>query len=290
MDAFFNWLNNPGYFEEILLTLILVFVLGLLGFIIFLIIKSSKEIHFGKTVLKFDFNKANKENKEDEKENENIKNKSKDPIVNNEDNKKKQVHLEIDYDLYTISYLLDLFFYQMKEEMMHYCEKNGLDKKSFEEYKMYIDEKKGIYLRDLHKFFTDKYLYHNSISKDDLDDLINRNKEATFQYIEQMFTSIRSISINEHKLINEKKDLNLDKLNNRIRKYIELAKEGKSDQSLLTYDEILSDFIEDYEKLIISERNDILYKQMEKIKVVIGILKSMYEESLKSILEDKETN
>ena len=134
MNAFFAWLSTPGPFEELLVVVILMILLGFVGFII------------AKGLLDCDI-KGIRIKSKDNKEKPNDK-----PVVKQEKPNKSDlnnsssvlganVSILATQDYRIISLIIQAHSNRIREEMKQYCSVNGLDKKDRDSYMIYVDEK-----------------------------------------------------------------------------------------------------------------------------------------------------
>lgn len=260
MNAFFAWLSTPGPFEELLVVVILMILLGFVGFII------------AKGLLDCDI-KGIRIKSKDNKEKPNDK-----PVVKQEKPNKSDlnnsssvlganVSILATQDYRIISLIIQAHSNRIREEMKQYCSVNGLDKKDRDSYMIYVDEKKNLYISELKEMFNREYVSYDIISISDIYEIIEESKERMMNKLEKLYIKLRDISIEEHTKINEsKKEL--------FETYLGKALEWreKSYSSDKEVKDILIDYLNRYHKtcenLTINERIDVLNKQVQKIDTI----------------------
>ena len=198
MNAFFAWLSTPGPFEEILLVVIL---LILLGFVSFIIAKGFLDCDIKGIRIK---SKDNREKPNDkpvaqrEKLNKSDLNNSSSVLGAN-------VSILATQDYRIISLIIQAHSNRIREEMKQYCSVNGLDKKDRDSYMIYVDEKKNLYISELKEMFNREYVSYDIISISDIYEIIEESKERMMNKLEKLYIKLRDISIEEHTKINESK-------------------------------------------------------------------------------------
>lgn len=260
MNAFFAWLSTPGPFEELLVVVILMILLGFVGFII------------AKGLLDCDI-KGIRIKSKDNKEKPNDK-----PVVKQEKPNKSDlnnsssvlganVSILATQDYRIISLIIQAHSNRIREEMKQYCSVNGLDKKDRDSYMIYVDEKKNLYISELKEMFNREYVSYDIISISDIYEIIEESKERMMNKLEKLYIKLRDISIEEHTKINEsKKEL--------FETYLGKALEWreKSYSSDKEVKDVLIDYLNRYHKtcenLTINERIDVLNKQVQKIDTI----------------------
>ena len=260
MNAFFAWLSIPGPFEELLIVIILMILLGFVGFII------------AKGLLDCDI-KGIRIKSKDNKEKPNDK-----PVVKQEKPNKSDlnnsssvlganVSILATQDYRIISLIIQAHSNRIREEMKQYCSVNGLDKKDRDSYMIYVDEKKNLYISELKEMFNREYVSYDIINISDIYEIIEESKERMMNKLEKLYIKLRDISIEEHTKINEsKKEL--------FETYLGKALEWreKSYSSDKEVKDILIDYLNRYHKtcenLTINERIDVLNKQVQKIDTI----------------------
>lgn len=259
MNAFFTWLSNPGPFEEISLVVVLLILLGFVGF---LIAKGSIDCDIkGVRIKSKDKEKPNdKPVVQQEKPNKSDLNNSSSVLGAN-------VSILATQDYRIISLIIQAHSNRIREEMKQYCSVNGLDKKDRDSYMIYVDEKKNLYISELKEMFNREYVSYDIISISDIYEIIEESKERMMNKLEKLYIKLRDISIEEHTKINEsKKEL--------FETYLEKALEwrGKSYSSDKEAKDILIEYLNQYHKtcenLTINERIDVLNKQVQKIDTI----------------------
>ena len=260
MNAFFAWLSTPGPFEEILLVVIL---LILLGFVSFIITKGLLDCDIKGIRIK---SKDNKEKPNDkpvaqrEKPNKSDLNNSSSVLGAN-------VSILATQDYRIISLIIQAHSNRIREEMKQYCSVNGLDKKDRDSYMIYVDEKKNLYISELKEMFNREYVSYDIISISDIYEIIEESKERMMNKLEKLYIKLRDISIEEHTKINESKKVLFET-------YLEKALEWreKSYSSDKEVKDILIEYLNQYHKtcenLTINERIDVLNKQVQKIDTI----------------------
>lgn len=260
MNAFFAWLSTPGPFEEILLVVIL---LILLGFVSFIITKGLLDCDIKGIRIK---SKDNKEKSNDkpvaqrEKPNKSDLNNSSTVLGAN-------VSILATQDYRIISLIIQAHSNRIREEMKQYCSVNGLDKKDRDSYMIYVDEKKNLYISELKEMFNREYVSYDIISISDIYEIIEESKERMMNKLEKLYIKLRDISIEEHTKINESKKVLFET-------YLEKALEWKEKtySSDKEAKDILIEYLNQYHKicenLTINERIDVLNKQVQKIDTI----------------------
>lgn len=260
MNAFFAWLSTPGPFEEILLVVIL---LILLGFVSFIITKGLLDCDIKGIRIK---SKDNKEKPNDkpvaqrEKPNKSDLNNSSSVLGAN-------VSILATQDYRIISLIIQAHSNRIREEMKQYCSVNGLDKKDRDSYMIYVDEKKNLYISELKEMFNREYVSYDIISISDIYEIIEESKERMMNKLEKLYIKLRDISIEEHTKINESKKVLFET-------YLEKALEWKEKtySSDKEAKDILIEYLNQYHKicenLTINERIDVLNKQLQKIDTI----------------------
>lgn len=260
MNAFFAWLSTPGPFEEILLVVIL---LILLGFVSFIITKGLLDCDIKGIRIK---SKDNKEKPNDkpvaqrEKPNKSDLNNSSTVLGAN-------VSILATQDYRIISLIIQAHSNRIREEMKQYCSVNGLDKKDRDSYMIYVDEKKNLYISELKEMFNREYVSYDIISISDIYEIIEESKERMMNKLEKLYIKLRDISIEEHTKINESKKVLFET-------YLEKALEWKEKtySSDKEAKDILIEYLNQYHKicenLTINERIDVLNKQVQKIDTI----------------------
>ena len=260
MNAFFAWLSTPGPFEELLLVVILMILLGFVGFII------------AKGLLDCDI-KGIRIRSKDNKEKPNDK-----PVVHQEKPNKSDlnnsssvlganVSILATQDYRIISLIIQAHSNRIREEMKQYCSVNGLDKKDRDSYMIYVDEKKNLYISELKEMFNREYVSYDIISISDIYEIIEESKERMMNKLEKLYIKLRDISIEEHTKINEsKKEL----FENYLGKALEWREKSYSSDKEVK--DVLIDYLNRYHKtcenLTINERIDVLNKQVQKIDTI----------------------
>lgn len=259
MNAFFNWLSTPGPCEEILLVVILLIILGFVGFLI------------AKGLVDCDIKGVKVKSKDKEKSN--VK-----PVVQQEKPNKTDlnnnssvlganVSILATQDYRIISLIIQAHSNRIREEMKQFCSVNGLDKKDRDSYMIYVDEKKNLYISELKEMFNREYVSYDIISISDIYEIIEESKERMMNKLEKLYIKLRDISIEEHTKINESKKVLFET-------YLEKALEwrGKTYSSDKEAKDILIEYLTQYHKtcenLTINERIDVLNKQVQKIDTI----------------------
>ena len=260
MNAFFAWLSVPGPFEELLVVIILMILLGFVGFII------------AKGLLDCDIKGIrikSKDNKEKPNDKPVVKQEkpNKSDLNNNSSVLGANVSILATQDYRIISLIIQAHSNRIREEMKQYCSVNGLDKKDRDSYMIYVDEKKNLYISELKEMFNREYVSYDIISISDIYEIIEESKERMMNKLEKLYIKLRDISIEEHTKINEsKKEL--------FETYLGKALEWreKSYSSDKEVKDVLIDYLNRYHKtcenLTINERIDVLNKQVQKIDTI----------------------
>ena len=170
-------------------------------------------------------------------------------------------------DYRIISLIIQAHANRIREEMKQFCSVNGLDKKDRDSYMIYVDEKKNLYISELKEMFNREYVSYDIISISDIYEIIEESKEKIMSKLEKLYIKLRDISIEEHTKINESKtelfETCLTKALEWREKSYSTDKEAKD--VLIEY---LNRFRKTCENLTISERIDVLNKQVQKIDTI----------------------
>ena len=259
MSTLFTWLSNPGPFEEILLVIILLILLGFIGF---LIARGSIDCNIKGVRIK----SKNKEKENDKPEVQNEK-PNKSDLNNSSSVLGANVSILATQDYRIISLIIQAHANRIREEMKQFCSVNGLDKKDRDSYMIYVDEKKNLYISELKEMFNREYVSYDIISISDIYEIIEESKEKIMSKLEKLYIKLRDISIEEHTKINESKtelfEICLAKALEWREKSYSTDKEAKD--VLIEY---LKRFRKTCENLTISERIDVLNKQVQKIDTI----------------------
>ena len=260
MNAFFAWLSTPGPFEELLVVVILMILLGFVGFII---AKGLLDCDIKGIRIKSKDNKEKPNDKpvaKQEKPNKSDLNNSSSVLGAN-------VSILATQDYRIISLIIQAHSNRIREEMKQYCSVNGLDKKDRDSYMIYVDEKKNLYISELKEMFNREYVSYDIISISDIYEIIEESKERMMNKLEKLYIKLRDISIEEHTKINESKKVLFET-------YLEKALEWreKTYSSDKEAKDILIEYLNQYHKtcenLTINERIDVLNKQLQKIDTI----------------------
>lgn len=168
---------------------------------------------------------------------------------------------------YKIIYLiLQAHSERISKEIELYCKKNGLNEKSKEDYDVYVDEKKNLYIHELNEMLNREYVSYDIIDIHDIKNIINELKEEIMNKVEKLYQSLRNISIDEHKTVKAKRaDIYSNCLSNiTLWKNISYSTATENGSEL---EKILNVFKTEFEKIVIYERIDILDRQKQKIDV-----------------------
>lgn len=264
MSAFFTWLSNPGPFEEICVMIVLLIVLG------FLILMFAK-------FISFDYKGITSKDKNKDKNKKDSSNQIKQTITN--------PLASQDYRL--ISLIVQAHANKVKEEMKQYCKINGLDKKNRDEYMMYVDEKKNLYIAELREMFNSEYVAHDIISITEIYSIIDDTKEMIMNKLEKLYIKLRDISIQEHMKLNEEKDVMYQKAFGKAMEW--RSKNLTDEEKEKTLNEMIEIFKEMCEKLVLCEHIDILTRQMQKIdmtkKELVDIILTKVVEKIEAKIE-----
>ena len=276
IDTLLNWLSLKGPYQEITLFLFLGILLGFLTALPWIIRRAGiKKI--GKNGLEFD--EKNKCSNQTDEEKQKI---TKDKTLFDLKSNKSSVTTTQDYKM--ASLILDSFFLSLKEEIINYCQKNGLNEKGTDEYRTYIEEKKTLYFNELKSIFQKEYIAYDILSPYEIDEVIESLKDQTYHKIETLYNRIRDISVKEHELIAKKKADEKERFKIKINEYVKYC---ASKDNPFSINSILEDHYEENEKLLSCERVDILGKQMEKILYSNDEMKLMYLTTIKDLLNIK---
>lgn len=259
MSTLFTWLSTPGPFEEILLVIILLILLGFIGF---LIARGSIDCNIKGVRIK----SKNKEKENDKPEVQDEK-PNKSDLNNSSSVLGANVSILATQDYRIISLIIQAHANRIREEMKQFCSVNGLDKKDRDSYMIYVDEKKNLYISELKEMFNREYVSYDIISISDIYEIIEESKEKIMSKLEKLYIKLRDISIEEHTKINESKtelfETCLTKALEWREKSYSTDKEAKD--VLIEY---LNRFRKTCENLTISERIDVLNKQVQKIDTI----------------------
>jgi len=242
METFFNWLSSPGPYEEISVILcLLILIVGIPFWLRYL--KISK---ISKNGVEFDVKSSSEK-----------KSKYTALIDNNHSSTASQ-----DHKLFTL--ILRDFSHKVKNEIKEYCRVNGLNLKTDEEYKEYIEEKKSVYFSELREMFQNEYIAYDLVTLEDVEDILETLRDYTFHRIENMYKKVRDISILEHKNLDEKKKVERQLFIENLKSLIERWKEKEKNLEL-SLDNILNIHYTEIEEIIKQERITILDKQIHII-------------------------
>lgn len=259
MSTLFTWLSTPGPFEEILLVIILLILLGFIGF---LIARGSIDCNIKGVRIK----SKNKEKENDKSEVQDEK-PNKSDLNNSSSVLGANVSILATQDYRIISLIIQAHANRIREEMKQFCSVNGLDKKDRDSYMIYVDEKKNLYISELKEMFNREYVSYDIISISDIYEIIEESKEKIMNKLEKLYIKLRDISIEEHMKINESKkelfETCLTKALEWREKSYSTDKEAKD--VLIEY---LNRFRKTCENLTINERIDVLNKQVQKIDTI----------------------
>ncbi|MBR1818233.1 MAG: hypothetical protein IJ772_05215 [Bacilli bacterium] len=273
MEAFLNWLSNPGPCEEITLILVLLLV----SFVIPFWITKLKISKVGKDGIEF----GSREDKKDE----NKKKRSEEGSNSIIEQKKEHISYVTTQDYKIFSLILKEFSTKIITEVKEYCRKNGINLKTEDEYREYTEEKKSIYYNELKEMFRDEYVSYDIISDTDVEDILEKLRDFTFNKIENMYRKVRSISIEEHQLLEqeckEEKETFLSNLN----KYIEIKNENKN--SLYSLENILETHYIKCKEIYTHERISILEKQIRVIEETNKMITRKYIEEFNRVYSEK---
>lgn len=184
MEAFFNWIANPGPTEEI--TIVAILVILMFGIPFWL--KNVKIAKISKEGVEFQTNEIVK-----------IEEKKETPI------NRLSIATTQDYKLFVL--ILRDFYNKIEEEIKTYCRLNGLNKKNEIEYKEYVEDKKLVYYSQLKEIFQNDYISYDIVTYEDVENIVETLRDFIFNKIDTLYKKIREISINEHNRINDAKDV-----------------------------------------------------------------------------------
>lgn len=271
MDGFFAWLSQPGLSQEIC---VLVLILILLIFILILVAKYVSIDIKGVKSKGSDNDNKNKNSKSSNSTKENINGLTNTSVTATQDYK-------------ILSLIIQAHSNRVRDEMKQYCTRNGLDKKDRDEYMTYVDEKKNLYIVELCDMIRREYVSYDILSESDVFKIIEDNREIIMSKLEKLYIKLRDISICEHAKINEDKFTNFD---NYINKFIawKNCNYEKEDDCKSALSDLMNNYSQSCENIVIEERIVILDKQVQKIDVVkrdlVDILLSKIMESLQEKL------
>ena len=259
MSTLFTWLSTPGPFEEILLVIILLILLGFIGF---LIARGSIDCNIKGVRIK----SKNKEKENDKPEVQDEK-PNKSDLNNSSSVLGANVSILATQDYRIISLIIQAHANRIREEMKQFCSVNGLDKKDRDSYMIYVDEKKNLYISELKEMFNREYVSYDIISISDIYEIIEESKEKIMNKLEKLYIKLRDISIEEHIKINEcKKELFETCLTKALEWREKSYSTDKEAKDVLI--EYLNRFRKTCENLTINERIDVLNKQVQKIDTI----------------------
>ena len=276
MNSFFEWLSGDGYMQEIFVVIVL---LILLAFIIILVAK----------YVSIDIKGVKSKDTKDKKEN---KSKSSNSTANNNlfGYAKSTVVASQDYKI--ISLIVQAHANRVRDEIKQYCTKNGLDKKDKEEYMVYVDEKKIHYMNELREMVRREYVSYDIISATDVYRVLDEVKERVMTKLEKMYISLRDISVQEHGRINKERFETFDIYLNKFISWHNCEYKNEDDEKMALTD-LIKNYRENCEKLVINERIDILDKQVQKIdmtrKELVDIILTSIMQKLEELVS-KECN
>ncbi|MGL4949695.1 MAG: hypothetical protein ACRC5M_04875 [Anaeroplasmataceae bacterium] len=259
MKHFFEWLNTPGFMEETTMIVIFIIVVGL----IIVLLKS------GTLDLK-----SMKYTPNDKKSNSTI-------VV-----KGSNINPNVSQDYKLLNLIVRNHMNHILDEMREYCIENGLGEKSRDEYSVYVDDRKRLFVRKLISEFDKEYTSYNDISLSVVHDTINEIEEKIMIILEKLYTKIRDISIKKHEELSKERERIFEKYRGKFI-YVLEASGGECDSNTKKrLEEILLDFEDLCKNLSIKERNDILDNQINKIKMVKDeltyLITSTFMEKMKS--------
>lgn len=223
-------------------------------------------------ILNLIFNKGHFKFKNIEVGGNNTKEKDLNPMMPSDKHNKKStiggsnVSITASQDYKIIYLILQAHAERVSREMELYCKKNGLNEKSKEDYDVYVDEKKNLYIHELNEMLNREYVSYDIIDIHDVRSIINELKEEIMNKVEKLYQSLRNISIEEHKTVKAKRaDIYLNCLNNiTFWKKINYTSDTENGTEL---EKIVNVFKTEFEKVVIYERIDILERQKQKIDV-----------------------
>ena len=268
MDGFFGWLSQPGLSQEIFL-LVLVLIL-----LIFILILVAKYVSIDIKGVKSKDDKKNKDSKSSNSTKENINGLTNASVTATQDYK-------------ILSLIIQAHSTRVRDEMKQYCTRNGLDKKDKDDYMTYVDEKKNLFLVELCDMIRREYVSYDILSESDVFKIIEDNREIIMSKLEKLYIKLRDISVHEHAKINEDKFTNFD---NYITKFVawKNCNYEKDDDCKSALTDLMNNYSQTCENIVIEERIVILDKQVQKIDAVkrdlVDILLSKIMESLQEKL------
>jgi len=268
MKEFFDWLSNPGIGEELFVLILLLIILGVFIFIL----KKSDSVDTK-------WFKIKNKKKEEATTNNSEQTKGKDNKNDNLCGSNASIIASQDYRI--ISLIVQSHAGRIREEMKQYCSINGLDKKTKDEYMMYVDEKKNLYIAELKEMFNHEYMSYDIIDITDIYEIIDESKEALMNKLEKLYIKVRDISIEEHSRLNAEKIEKISEVKNRFMTWYRASYATTEER-----ESALAGFIDEYrdvcEKLVVNERIDILNKQVQKIDMA---KKDLIDIIMKKVIE-----
>lgn len=278
MDSFFNYLSEAGTGALVFITILLVILLVGLIAIVYLIIKNVKIDYKG---LKLEGNKS-----------ENNKNSDKTSKKDNKDDKiypKEKTSVIATQDYRIISLIVQAHANRFANEIRSYCQHNGLNKKTKEEYSIYIDEKKNLYIAELKEMITHEYISYDLISLSELFAIVDKLSSNIMSTLEKLYIKLRDISIEEHKKLDQEEieanELCIQALNI----WNNTNFDNENDKSL-SLGKIVNSYRERYKKVILHEHIDILNLQLQKINSTKKDLTFILINEVMNVIEEKQNN
>lgn len=267
MESFFNWLSSPGPMEEIVVCIVIFFIC----FFVYFLVRSIK-FSIGKQGIRIESKEEASSSNDSEKsklpkvEKENIATEPKSPPKNDKKIDGVKISVTACQDYKVISLILDLHNNRVVDEMRVYCTKNGLDKKDRDEYMMYVDEKKNLYMSELKEIINREYTSYDILSLTDIYQILDECKETLMNKLEKLYIKVRDISITEHRRINEERNILYNEFNEKVS--ILINKDSMSrDEIIDEFRSLLKKLATNIENLTLDERVNILSKQMQKITI-----------------------
>ena len=265
MDKFFEWLAEPGPWEE--MSVIIIIMLIIIGLPICL--KYIKVAKITKQGIEFD-----------------TKDREKKAATQNFYDNKHSTTASQDHKLFTL--ILRDFSHKIKAEIKEYCRLNGLNLKTDEEYKEYTEEKKSVYYSQLKEEFQNEYIAYDTVTLEDIEEILETLRDFTFHRIEVLFKKIRDISIEEHKTVDENKKIERETFEQNIANILDQFKESDNREDSLSRIRTIMDLhYMKYGEILLDERISILDKQIHVIEEVNKSITRRFIEEFETVYRNK---
>lgn len=264
MEPIINFLQSNGFFGLISLILLLIVFGGIVYITLRLIVSKAqfkfKDIELNGNKFSKDIQNNNKTDKKDHNPN---------------------ITITATQDYKIIYLIITVHANRITNEMIEYCKKNGLNKISNEDYDIYVDEKKNIYITELRDMITREYVSYDLISIQDLYEFINIIKDSITSRVDKLYRTLRDISIEQHRELNKKRiDIFSDCIST-LNKWKSLTFTSET-EALDELVKIINDYKIQHEKIVVKERIDILDLQKQKIEAG---RKTLVDEILHRLIE-----